>query len=496
MSTTLLRRYAAAAAGLATVLGCALGGTTAADAHTSTVHAAKGGGSVKPGFTGAPIVLQDVADYHGYDVQTDETTGTAYVGWVGSAQGQLRTVHLCVLPAGATACAGGVLTTAPGGDGSSVAGLHVVVTAPGTVLLAWYTGGVDGGHIAQATYAGGALGASSIVAPAPNGGALLDVVKSPSGQVYSVVQDPSTLGPQHLQVRAGLTTAVADITAPWQVTRAELAFDGANPVLVTDQYGAVESPAYFTAGPSWPALAPIGGTWTIDNAVEDVVTTKYGVRAIASEPNSSYRPVVASYQNGSFGKPELTGDDNSCNPTSHDLVTDASGRAADVATECGDLMISNLADGEHAGTVKVPAGGLIASGTPQITTVADGGGWVVWSVQDATVGNRLQVAPIQLPALILDSTKKAAAGSVSIAAPVGCLPAVTAKAAVSAKPKHGWKLVSKQLVVGHKKVGKSDKLHGEKDDSGDKTKLKGSATFRKGSHTVTVKAKTVKVTAC
>ena len=92
------------------------------------------------GPAAAPIVLESDAQFSGYDVAIDGN-GVAYVGWISYTTSQLRRVHLCVLPPGATACAGGVKTIDPlGGPAgeSSASGLQVV-TGPGAgATLVWF----------------------------------------------------------------------------------------------------------------------------------------------------------------------------------------------------------------------------------------------------------------------------------------------------------------------------------------------------------------------
>jgi hypothetical protein len=449
--------------------------------------------SVKPGLDGSPILVEDQATFSGFDMDTDRSTGTAYLGWISAPYAALRSVHLCVLPPGATGCSGGVLTTTPG-DGASAAGVQVNVTSPGVVKLTWFYDGPELGKIAQATYSAGVLSGTATIANAPDNGALLDAVVSPAGQLWSVVQDASTLGPQHLQVRNG-TTTVADLTAPWMVTKASLAFQGDQPVLLVNKYGAISEPVSATSGPGWGAFAPVAKTWAI-GGVQDLVGTTHGVRLIAGEDNAGYRPVVSKWKSSSFGKPELTGDKNNCAPSSHDLVTDGSGRVADVANECGQLTLSNLADTEHAGLARFSAGGTTSSGDPQISTSTRGFGWVAWGILSPVSANRLMVAPIRLPALIVEKSKKGGAGSVSVSGPADCLPVVTAKAKVKAKPARGWHLVSRELRLNGKGVGSSTSIHGEKAKPGEKFKLTGTALFRKGSQTARVSSSTLKFTAC
>ena len=449
---------------------------------------------VKPGLDGAPIVLEDQGAFSGFDLATDQSTGTAYVGWISAptVTPGLRQIHLCVLPPGATGCAGSVISIAPG-DGASAAGIQVTVTSPGTVKLTWFYDQPGIGKIAQATYASGGVISTATVADAPDNGALLDAVLSPQGQLWTVVQDASTLGPQHLQVR-NENAPVADLTAPYMVSKAALAFQGTQPVLVADKYGAIGEPVIFTSGPAWGAFQPVAKTWSL-GGIEDLVGTSSGVRLVAAEDNAGYRPVVARWKGTAFGKPGLTGDKNSCAPASHDLVTDPSGRAADVANECGQLTLANLADTEHAGLAGFSAGGTISSGMPQLTTTQRGFGWVAWAILSPVSANRLLVAPIRLPALIVKKSDNSPGGKVTVQGPADCLPVVTAEAKVKANPAKGWRVVSSGLVLDGKDVGRSTLLHGEKATSGEKFKLVGTAVFAKGNARSTA-SQTLKLSAC
>jgi hypothetical protein len=444
--------------------------------HHQGTSAKKG---VKAGLDGAPILIEDQAEFSGFDLATDQSTGTAYLAWISSptAPVGLRKVHLCVLPAGATGCAGGILTSEPG-DGASAAGVQVVVTAPGVARLFWFYDGAGFGMIAQSVYSGGGLTGPTDYVPAPDNGALLDAVLGPQGQVWLVTQDAATLGPQHVHVINGLAQ-VADVTAPSMVSKASLAFQGDQPVLAVDKYGAIGESVLVSSGPDLTALKPVAKTWSL-GGLEDMVSSKGGVRLIASEDNAGYRPVVAGWKGGSFGKPELTGDRNACAPASHDLVTDPSGRAADVANECGVATIANLADTRHAGLARFSMGGTPSSGMPQITTTQRGFGWVAWGILSPLTGNRLFVAPVRLPALIVEKSGSRAGGKVRVQGPADCLPVVTAKAKAKAKPAKGWRLLSRALLLDGKAVGTSTKIHGESATSGERFHLSARAVFGKG----------------
>ena len=96
------------------------------------------------------------------DMATDPSTGTAYLGWISSsyATQTLRAVHLCVLPPGASSCAGAPITSAV--DGPSAAGLQIKVTAPGVATLVWFHQlNLTEARLATAMYADGVLSGPS-----------------------------------------------------------------------------------------------------------------------------------------------------------------------------------------------------------------------------------------------------------------------------------------------------------------------------------------------
>ncbi len=119
----LFRPLAIAAAGTLALAGLATPAVSAALPGAASVTTAVPG----PGVVGAPVVLANQSQFDGYDVATD-STGKTYVGWISVTDGDaaLRTVHLCVIPAGALGCAGGIQSTASLGP-SSAEGLKIVV---------------------------------------------------------------------------------------------------------------------------------------------------------------------------------------------------------------------------------------------------------------------------------------------------------------------------------------------------------------------------------
>ena len=185
---------------------------------------------------------------------TDPSTGTAYLGWISSnyATQTLRSVHLCVLPAGTSSCAGGVLTTSAV-DGPSAAGLQIKVTAPGVATLVWFHQlGLTEARLAAATYANGVLSGPADLWVAPSNGRLLDVADAGNGQLYAVTQNDSGSGQiLHLQ-QLSPGALPTDVAAPWYVGKASLAFVGSKAVLLIAKYGSIGDPLYFSSGPRGP----------------------------------------------------------------------------------------------------------------------------------------------------------------------------------------------------------------------------------------------------
>jgi hypothetical protein len=449
--------------------------------------------SVKAGPTGTPIVVGNHVELSGYDLATD-TAGTAYLGWISDSSGSNsdRIVHLCVLPLGAKACQGGVMSTASLGV-SSAAGLRVIATSKGHVTLVWFhdttsSGTVsNGGRIATATYqSGGSLSAATDQANAPSFGALLSANLAPGGAIWAVTQNSSSAG-QKIQVYQGLGATPKPLTAPYFVGHAWLAFAGNKPILAIDQYGAISQPVGYTSenGSTWTGFKKVAHTWNVGGAV-GMVAAKSGVRLVASVDTAGYYPVVARWMGSKFSTPKLTGDKNACAPNSHDLVTDASGRIADVTNECGKITVADLANTTKAGIVRFSAGGTVAGGNPQIATTPRGHAWVAWAIE-STTANKLEVVPAMLPALSVSKTGSSGAGSVVVTGPASCLPAVVAPAKLKVKAASGWKVKSKSLKIGGKAV-KSGKIDGGSLSAGTLHSLVGQASFvRSGAGTKTVK---------
>jgi hypothetical protein len=477
------------------VVALVLGGLAAPAAPAASAPAPADGWRVAPGPTGSAIVVQDHIELSGFDLATD-SAGTAYLGWISSATVNVRNVHLCVLPAGATACSGGVLTAPLSAEAAATSsGLRVVTTGPGAATLIWFHDtaasqtGPSGGKLATATYAGGVLSAAADQADAPSHGALLDVAEGP-GESLWVVLSKGAATPEDfakVQVRQGLSGTPDDRTAPWPVDDAWLAFAGSTPVLAVSRYGSISEPIRYASSPggTWTSFAPVANTWNVGGA--GLVSTTRGVRLVASEGNAGYRPVVSLFANGRFGTPRLIGDGSTCATTSHDLVTDASGRVADVGNECGRITVANLPATTKAALARFAAGDTVAGGPPQITTTGRGAGWVAFGTLSSSA-TKLKVVPVMLPALTTTKGRTGAAGKVTVRGPVSCLPAVQTPVGVSAKPASGWKVKATTLKLdGTALTGRA--LNGAPLAPGSTHTLVGLAKFsRPGHSTATVKA--------
>jgi hypothetical protein len=359
-------------------------------------------------------------------------------------------------------------------------------------MVWFYQDALTTGKLATATYTNGVLSPSAAVADAPSNGLLFDVVPGPDGQLWVVTRSDSGSG-HVLQVRQGLAGVPQALSAPWMVGKASLAFAGSKPILLVAQYGAIAGELHYASGVPWTGFAPIPKTWTLSE-YNDLVTTKKGVRMIGSEDNANYRPVVGRWTGSKFSTPRLIGDNQSCPALTHDLVTDSSGRMADVSERCGKIGIYNLPDTKNAGIAQFSSGGTIAGG-PQITTTSRGHGWVAWSILSSPAGTKLLVRPVRLPALMKEKSASEKGNQVTVRGPVSCLPVVTIRAKVKTNPANGWNLVSRQLKLDGDDVGTSVKIDGQKLAEGSKHVLLGKGVFKKGGQTVTV-TKKLKFTAC
>jgi hypothetical protein len=448
--------------------------------------------AVKPGLTGPAIQLVTNAQFSGYDLATGPK-GTAYLGWIGD-KGSSRTVSLCTLPRGATKCAGGIRTIASAPDSlgtSSAHGLRVLVSKSNVVTLVWMydtiaaESGPEGDEIAIATSAGGGtLTAATAVSAGPSFGTLLNATLAPNGSIWTVAH-PSG-GVSSVQVTRGLGNAPQTVKTPYWPGHAVIAFNGSAAVLAVDKYGSVTQPVAYArqSGGGWTGFTSIAKTW--NTAGFGMVSTSVGVRLLATQNNANYHPVVSKLTSSGFSTPTLTGDTNSCSPFTHDVVTDASGRLADVAQECSQLAVANLPNTLRAAIFRFNVHGTFAGGDPQLTTSPSGHGWVAWSIESAT-GNKLLVAPLLLPGLDVTSAAASTHGRVTVTGPASCLPPVDIPVSVAGKPAAGWSVAAKSLKLGGTAVGTV--LHGASLSPGTSHTLTGTVTFARGASRSTGTAK-------
>ncbi len=493
MLTAASRRLVTAVVAAAAILPLAAASSAALAAPSAPADRAPHPATA-PGRTAAPITLDNGVELSGYDAATDPS-GNTYVGWISAkAGGGARKVHLCMLPLGARKCLGGIQTISSLGD-SSAAGLKVLVSASGEVTLVWFhdttasTMGPQGGEIAVATSdAGGPLNGPFDMASAPSFGSLLDARLGPGNAVWTVAAPPA--GQSGVQVHNDINTPgnlVVALKTPYQVQDARLRFHGNDAVLAIQKDGAITTPVAYASnrGGKWTEFRKLAKTWTSD-AELGLVGTAAGIRLVTSVNNANYFPVSWSWTGSTFAHPTLTGDLNHCSPASHDLVSDGSGRVADVSRECGDLAIANLTDTRHAAVVRFPAGGTFAGGDPQLATTSRGPGWVFWSIE-ARKANKLLAAPILLPGRPVTASKTAKGNRVTLTGPASCLPAVAFNVAVAGKPARNWHVVARQLHLGGA-ILLGTKLNGAAlTPSGDYT-LSGTVRFAHGSTQLSVTA--------
>jgi hypothetical protein len=473
-----LAATAAAAAAAALALG-----TGASAAVASPAPAAR------PGPTHKAITLANASQFNGYDVATD-TAGTAFIAWI-SVSGPGRQIHLCTIRAGGTSCAGGVQTIDSLGD-SSATGLRVLATAAGKVTLVWFHdttasgSGPQNAEIATATSDnGGTLSAATDVASAPSFGSLDDAEFGPGGAIWTVAE---TSNQETLQIRAGLGAAIVSKGGPYQIGTAKLAFSGSTAVIAIQRAAYITKPvayAFRKGSGSWSSFRTLNHTWTSDANV-GLTGTKSGIRLLASVDNADYWPVVSRFTGSSFSRPALTGDRNNCSPGSHDPVSDASGRMADVSEECEDLAVANLPDTTHATVVRFGSGGTFSSGIPQLATTPRGRAWVVWSILSST-GNKLLVAPVLLPGRDVTVSKSAHGDRVTLTGPASCLPAVSVGVRVTGSAAAHWRVLKRALRLGGKSLGST--LNGGTLAAGRLYTLTGTVTVADGGARRTVTAR-------
>lgn len=441
---------------------------------------------------GAKITLADKVELSGYDAATT-SAGTTYIGWIAITQtNPARTVYLCVLPAGASSCSGGVQSTPSLGD-SSAADLRVLADGANHATLVWFhdtansINGPNGSAIATASVDNGVLSAAQDRAAAPSFGSMLDAAVAPGNSIWAVT---ATSAATHLKVIPGLGNPQVSLTAPYMVGHGGIALTSSTAVLAIQKAGAISSPvsyAYESNG-SWSGFHAVAHTWTAA-ANLGLARTQAGIRLLASVDNANYYPVVSRWTGSSFSRPQLTGDRNSCAPDSHDPVGDASGRMADVSEECANVTVANLTDTLHAGLTHFASGGTFAGGPPQITTTPRGRAWVVWSIE-STAADKLIAAHLVLPARMRTVHNTKGGNSVSLTGPASCLPPIGVKLKVSGSPAAGWQVDSRALYLNGKLLT-STTLNGASLTAGKSYTLAGRVRFARNGTITSVTAQLV-----
>jgi hypothetical protein len=483
---------------LALAVVTAMATTSLAGAGTSAAVAARPAASaVRPGLAGTPILLANRVSFDGdlraYSLASDKS-GKTYIAWLASSVSASggRELHFCTLLLHATSCKGGVQTIGLT-DPSTSAGIRLLVTPGGAVTILWYHTDSGGGEIAEATsQSGGPLSSEHDVASAPVNGQLLDAELAPDGSIWTVAEPSSG---SSLEVRAGITNPPTTVHTPYQVGYAQLAFAGSTPILAITKSAAITQAAAYASRPggSWTSFKNVPETGTAGQDVA-LVHTSSGVRLITDIGDAGYTPVTAKWNGHGFTHRTPTGD--TCILGSHDGATDSSGRLVDVANECNKIAVSNLGAGTHAAIIRFSAGGLEAGGQPQIASVPRGYAWVAWSTELGTSGldgDNLKVAFVRLAGVYRSVSHRGSHGSVTVTGPATCLPADSISVSVKGHPNHGWRVASRRLVLGRKKVGST--LNGATLAAGRAYSLKGLVVFASGSSHETVSA-TVKFRTC
>ena len=431
------------------VLGLVLAGVTPAMGASTAAPPA--------GPKGPRTLLQDTTQLFGYDVATD-AAGNGYVGWISddsASSAATRKVRLCYLPAGSSTCTGVQQIDALGA--SSASGLKVVAGAAGATL-AWFhdttpgsVNGPRGGRVATATVTNGVLSPAADYREAASFGQLLDAQAGPDGTLWTVTYKGVGTSAVEVSKAAG---SYETVPTPYSIGKAELAFAGGTPVLAVTQYGSIStaiSTSHQTNG-AWSGFAAVPNTWSVGTL--GLAAAGGSVHLVASIGNASYQPVVAHFTGSGFTGVSRTGDTNPCSPSSHDLVSDASGRLADVSNECGRITVANQPQRGRAALFRFDAGSTVAGGDPQIATTPRGYGWVAWSTQ-SSVGNKLQVTRVLLPALPTTKSRRSASARVKVTGPASCLPPVRVAVGANAKGRHGWSVDSVRLRLDGSAYGSS-----------------------------------------
>lgn len=393
------------------------------------------------GPTGPAITLYNGTYLRGHDVIAS-AAGT-FVVWASSD----HRISVCGLQGRATSCAGGVRSIDALGDPDDV---ELALDAVGRPTAVWMydtpasVSGPMGAKLATATIQpDGSVSAATVVADAPSFGELYGVSRAPDGRIWAVVLPRA--GSTSLMVYPGLGSPIT-VPTPYYPGDGKVEFTGpVDGVLAIHQYGSISGPisaAPLRAG-AFGGFSSIRGTWSGQGFA--MVKSSRGIELVASRNNASYETVVARWNGSAFGAARRTGQTR-CTATSHDLVTDTSGRLVDAFGSACGTGVANLAKGVASGVATWSPGGTPYA-TPQVATSARGTGWVAWGVNgDGAAFEKLVVAPITLPAT--PGTRSAAnpAARARLTGIQGCMPPSTAKVKLVVRPKKGWRVRSKKLT--------------------------------------------------
>jgi hypothetical protein len=478
-------------AGGAIAVAMAAGLTFAPPANSAPAHPAVAA-AARPGPVGAAFSILSGVSLTGQsgDIAMG-ANGTAYLGWISSSisNSNLRTVHLCVLPLGARACKGGVQTI-DSGDPSTASDMFVLAPPGGKITLVWYhdtaTSGINShaAQIAEATVTNGVLSSETDVAAGPSHGQLLDAVAGPGNKIWTLAYAGAT----SLELRAGVTSSPVQVKIPFETTYAHLAFAHTTPILaITDGSEITQPPSYsYRPASAWKPFRKVpGGAW--QQGIDFGLTaTSRGVRLITGDGKTNYyTSVVSRWTGNAFSPVRSTGDTTEV--TTHDAITDRSGRLVNLSQEGTNFAVGNLADTLHAGTFRFPVHGTTAGFAAQVATTPRGHGVAMWGVQKGTNGDTILVQPFRLAGLHKSVTKHGSHGTVALVGPASCLPASSLSVAVKGHGKPGWKVHSHKLTLNGKNVGSS--INGATLRAGANYTLKGTVVFAHGSsHSTAVAA--------
>ncbi len=214
---------------------------------------------------------------------------------------------------------------------------------------------------------------------------------------------------------------------------------------------------------------------------------------LATVDNADYWPVVSRWTGSSFSPPQLTGDKNSCAPSSHDPVADASGRMADISEECEDLAVANLTDTLHAAVVRFPSGGTIAGASPQLATAPRGHGWASGPSRPPPA-TTCWPGRCCCPGATCPRRRPGRATRRKLTGPASCLPPVGIAVKAAGTPAAGWTVTSSSLALDGNALSGTT-LDGATLTAGTSHTLTGTVTFTKGGTHLPVTA-TLKFTSC